>query len=667
MWGRDRGGDRQVGHVRPDDRSRPATFAGGPLGYPFDPGDRPMALWQRVRNLGIWPTTGMRDLGKGIGLAALVGVVAGLGGVGFHFLCHVVAQWGLGAMAGYHPGGVAGEVKVAQTFDAGFRPWMLIVVPALGGLVGGVLVYKLAPEAEGHGTDAAIDAYHNKRGSIRARVPIVKMFASAITLGTGGSGGQEGPIAQIGAGFGSFLAQKLNLSVAERRTLLAAGVGAGIGAIFRAPLAGAIFATEVLYRDPDFEAETLIPAFISTTLAYSTSGLFLGFNPLFTVAPMRFDNPLLLLPLVVLAVVMAAASLLYVKFFYGTHRFFEKLNVPRVVKPAIGGLATGLFSVGLYYGFGAWGTKAQADVLSVMAIGYGFLQDVMNLDVHSPILIGVLLAVGLGKIVTTSLTIGSGGSAGVFGPSMVIGGALGGVVGLVLHGWMPGVVTRVDVFVILGMASFFAAAANTPVSTLLIVSEMTGSYALLLPSMWVCALAYLISRGWSIFSEQVASRLESPAHRGDFIVDILQGLTVKDAIGSALTKFVTVPLGQPLNDIVHMITDTSQSCFPVVDGDGGYYGLFSLNDVRQFLYDSAFGELAVAQDLATTETRPLTLQTDLSSAIGRFASGRYEELPVVDADRPDRVIALLRRQDVIAAYSARLLAARREKQAGDTG
>ena len=624
-----------------------------------------MNLKTFFKKLDLVPQSRAWDLGRGIVFAAAVGVVAGLGAIAFQFLRELVTFGAMDWVAGYRPAGSAGEAELlGLASTTTFRPWLLLFIPAVGGLVSGWLVYRFAPEAEGHGTDAAIDAFHNKRGLIRARVPIVKMFASAVTLGTGGSGGQEGPIAQIGAGCGSFLATRLKVPDAQRRSLMAAGLGAGIGALFHAPLAGAIFATEVLYRDPDFEAENLIPAFIATTVAYNVYSMVFGFKPLFEVQAMQFDNPYLLMPLTVLAVVMALASLAYIKCFYGLHKLFARWRVPNTVKPAIGGLMTGGLAVGAYYALAGLGTEAQNDSLSVLSIGYGFLQKI--LDPHgSALLVGVLLVVGVGKMITTSLTIGSGGSAGVFGPSMVIGGALGAVVGMgFLHymptasGWLG---LRVDVFVILGMASFFAASANTPVSTLIIVSEMTGSYALLLPAMWVCAIAYLLGRRWTIFSEQVASRIDSPAHRGDFIIDVLSGLTIHNAIGRAMRDFKTVSLDMPLNDIVHMITDTRQTCFPVVDSDGGYYGLFGLNDIRQYLYDSAgVGDLAVAQDLARTDQPPLTLQTDLSDAITQFASGRYEELPVVDAETPDRVIGLLRRQDVIAAYSSRLLAMRQD-------
>ena len=610
---------------------------------------------------------------RSVTLAPVVGVVAGLGALAFHVMCLVVAQFSLVWGMGYDQGGPGREAGFEELFNTqitagGFNPWLLLLVPTLGGLVSGVIVYLMAPEAEGHGTDAAIDAYHNKRGLIRARVPIVKMFASAITLGTGGSGGREGPIAQIGAGFGSFLATKLKLSDTDRRVLMAAGLGAGIGAIFHAPLAGAIFAIEVLYRDPDFEAEALIPCFIATAVSYCVFNILmlylveaLAFQPLFeTPEGLTFDRPFLLLPLMALAAVSSLASLSYVKCFYWVRRLFARLGLPNWVKPAIGAAATGLVAAATYsIVLSIYGDQAATDSLSILSFGYGFLQEILNADAVT-LLIPVLLVVALGKIVTTSLTIGSGGSGGVFGPSMVIGGALGAVVGLLFHSWIPNLVTDADVvmFVILGMASFFAAAANTPVSTLIMVSELTASYELLLPSMWVCALAYLINRGWSLYSEQVQNRMESPAHRGDFIVDVLEGMTVQEALSKVNHEFTTVSIATPLKQMDRLITGTRQICFPVVDPEGKYQGLFGLNDIRQFLYDSSeLAELAVAEDLATA-AEPLTLGMDLSSAIGHFTHSQFEELPVVDEAAPDRIVGLLRRQDVIAAYSSQLLAMR---------
>src|SRR5690242_15315124 len=215
----------------------------------------------------------LRPQARLMGLSLLVGVIAGVGAVIFFAACQVVAHYALDALAGYRPNPPGGEPPLLPDTLRPFHPWLLLVVPTLGGLLSGLIVYTLAPEAEGHGTDAAIEAYHYHQGRIRPRVPLVKIVASALTLGTGGSGGREGPIAQIGAGFGSFLGNMLRLRPAERRILMAAGMGAGIAAIFRAPLAGALFAAEVLYRSPDFESEVVIPAALACITAYCTFGL----------------------------------------------------------------------------------------------------------------------------------------------------------------------------------------------------------------------------------------------------------------------------------------------------------------------------------------------------------------------------------------------------------
>src|SRR6516225_3130981 len=225
----------------------------------------------------------LRTQGRLLGAAILVGIVAGLGAVLFSVACHVVVHFTVDGVAGYRAQVPAGEATLPWLHETQtpLRPWLLPLVAALGGLCSGLIVFSLAPEAEGHGTDAAIAAYHRGR-SIRPRVPLVKLVASAITIGTGGSGGREGPIAQIGAGFGSLLARLLHMRTAERRILLAAGMGAGIAAIFRAPLAGALFASEVLYRSPEFEPEVIMPAAISCVVAYSTFGIFFGWDPLFS-------------------------------------------------------------------------------------------------------------------------------------------------------------------------------------------------------------------------------------------------------------------------------------------------------------------------------------------------------------------------------------------------
>ncbi len=296
-----------------------------------------------------------------------------------------------------------------------------------------------------------------------ARVPFIKTIASALTIGTGGSGGREGPIAQIGAGFGSFLATRLGLSARDRRIMLAAGMGAGVGAIFRAPLAGALFAGEILYRDADLESEVIVPAAISSIVGYSVYALSLPaekrFSPLFgDNLKYALGSPVELLSYAALSLVLVAVGVLYIKFFYGTHKVFKKLPIRPHFRPAIGAALAGICGIGFYLAMGE-----DKHALGVLSTGYGSLQEALSPDGD---LVGIklLVMIALIKIVTTSLTISSGGSGGVFGPSMVIGGCTGAAVGQffyqTFHASYPAWVAKPGAYAIVGMAGFFAGCAT---------------------------------------------------------------------------------------------------------------------------------------------------------------------------------------------------------------
>ena len=456
----------------------------------------------------------------------LVGLVAGLGASLFQSLASLSStpDW-TGLRATVH--GPSGEARVGWLPESEqiFHPWLLLVIPPIGGLISGWIVFRFAPEAEGHGTDSVIAAYHHKQGAMRARVPLVKMVASAITLGTGGSGGREGPIAQIGAGFGSVVAKLLHMRTADRRILLAAGMGAGIAAIFRAPLAGALFASEVLYRSPEFEPEVIMPAALSSVVAYSTFGIFFGWDPLFATPSLVFDNPWQLALYSLLAAAMALLAMIYTRTFALAGYLFKRMPLRRNLRPAIGAGLSGILGVGLFYLL-----RSNPQVLSVLSFGYGILQDSMKDP--GGLSITVLSAVALGKILTTSLTIGSGGSGGVFGPSMVIGGCAGGALGILFQRLWPNMHVQPISFMIVGMAGFFAAAAKTPFSTLVMVCELTGDYRLIVPALWVCTLAFFLSDEQSLYASQIESRNLSPAHQGSFVREALGGRKVAQALAA---------------------------------------------------------------------------------------------------------------------------------------
>ena len=573
-----------------------------------------------------------------------IGLIAGLGSIAFHYLCQIGVHYFLDMAAGYRPPAPAGEHHLLPPTDVPFNRWVLLLLPAFGGILSGWLVYTFAPEAEGHGTDAAIRAYHHKGGFIRSRVPIIKTIASSITLTTGGSGGREGPIAQIGAGFGSFLATTLKLSDRERRIMMAAGVGAGVGSIFRAPLAGALFAAEVLYRDPDFESEVIIPAGISSVVAYCVFCLKFGWGSLFNSPPFIFRNPLELGPYLVLALVLVVIGAFYIKVFYGTIHTFESFKkIPNHIKPALGGLLTGM--IGFFWPH-------------TLAFGYGFAQMAINNELAIPF----LLSLAVGKVLTTSFSIGSGGSGGVFGPSIVIGGAMGGVVGQVFHNLMPTVVTQPGAFVVVGMAGFFTAVSNTPISTIIFVSEMTNSYHLLLPSLLVCSVAYLASRRWTIFDCQVQSKVDSPAHAGDFFVDILQAIPVNDLM-PLVRKVTLIPQNMPFLDFKRCFSETTQHYFPVVDDEKRLVGIFSINDIRGVLFAPEIEQLVVMKDVATSDIILTTPEEDLNEVLRKFTTRNIDSLPVVRADDHGILLGMLNRREVIAFYNQKVEALKSEQQA----
>jgi CIC family chloride channel protein len=564
----------------------------------------------------------------------LIGVIAGLGSIVFHLLCHVGLHYFMDMLAGYRPPSPAGEHHLITPTQVPLNRWMLLFLPAFGGLVSGWLVYTFAPEAEGHGTDAAIKAFHNAGGYIRNRVPIIKTIASAITLTTGGSGGREGPIAQIGAGFGSFLASQLKLSDRERRIMMAAGVGAGVGSIFRAPMAGALFAAEVLYRDPEFESDVIIPAGISSVVAYCLFCLAFGWGSLFQSSDFTFSNPFELGPYIVLAFVLVGVGIFYVKTFYGTVDFFKKIKIPNHVKPAIGGLFTGI--IGFF-------------LPQTLAFGYGFAQMALNNELTIPF----LLFLAFGKVLTTSFSIGSGGSGGVFGPSVVIGGALGGAVGKFFHQIMPGVVTEPGAFVVVGMAGFFTAVSNTPISTIIFVSEMTNSYHLLMPSLLVCSLAYLLSKRWTIYQCQVANKLESQAHAGEFFVDILQSIHVRDLM-KHVKKVTLIPQDMTFKEFKLFFSESKQHYFPVMDQDGKLISIFSINDVRAVLFAESIENLVRMKDVGTSDIITTTPSEDLNTVLQKFTIRNIEGIPVVADEDSSKLIGMLNRREVIAFYNEQI-------------
>ncbi|MCT7661525.1 chloride channel protein [Mycobacterium deserti] len=417
-------------------------------------------------------------LRKWLILGISIGVIAGLGAVLFYLALDYAGRFLLGFLGGYdipEPVGDGGDPGSAG-FD---RPWAIPLVTFGGALVSAWLVAKFAPEAEGHGTDSAIEAVHTDPRAIRGRAIVVKTITSALTIGSGGSGGREGPAAQISAGFGSLLTRRLDLSDEDGRIAVSLGIGSGIGAIFGAPLGGAVLAASIVYRR-DFDYKALIPGFITSATAYAVLGSILGFEPLFgfVAGDYRFDHPLDLGWFVVLGVVAAGVGYLYARIFYGTVALTERLPGGKVLKPALGGLAVGLLALA---------------IPQVLASGYGWAQKATVTDSLLAIPLWIVLILPLAKIVATSLSIGTGGSGGIFGPGIVIGGFVGAAI------WRlgdlvdaPGIPAGPAVFVVVGMMACFGSVAHAPLAVMIMVAEMTGSFSVIPCAMVAVGIAYLL-------------------------------------------------------------------------------------------------------------------------------------------------------------------------------
>jgi len=565
-----------------------------------------------------------------ITLGALIGVVSGFGAIVFNYLLHLCFNLFMGELVGYTPpASPATLVEFLRTIP--FQRGMFFIVPAVGGLISGMLVFSIAPEAEGHGTDAMIEAIHRKRGIIRKRVPLVKLVASAITIGSGGSAGKEGPIAQIGSGFGSYLASVLRLSERDRRIMVLAGAAGGLGAIFKAPLGSALFAVEVLYKEPEFEYDGILPCILASIVGYSVFVSYSGVETLFHTPTVQFSNPMELLFYAAFGVACAVVGIIYVQFFYGVRdRFFRKIPIDNRFKPAIGGLLLG--ALGFCFP-------------QVLGGGYEWIQ--LTIDGHMAT--RMLLILAFGKILATGFTISSGGSGGVFAPSLFIGAMLGGAFGQFFAKLFPHIITNPSALVLVGMGGFFAGVAKVPIASLIMVAEMTGSYTLLVPMMLVSTLTYLLTGRSSLYENQVMTRLDSPAHIGDFAVDILEHVSVRRAMAKS-QKPDFIPETMPFRDMVRLIADSTNSYFPVVNDKGEMTGILSLTDIRGVAFEDVLSDLVIAKDIATENVVTITPADNLSTAIKKLTSANVSQIPVVSPDNPRKVLAMLSRHDIIMAY-----------------
>ncbi len=552
-----------------------------------------------------------RYLLKWLMIGTVIGVVAGVGAIMFTLAIKLATQFFLGRLVGYLPPDPSGEGTVGvMPLWAAARPWLLPIVTTLGGLLSGIIVFSLAPEAEGHGTDAAIAAFHHDK-PIRGRIPLVKLVASAITIGSGGSAGREGPSAQISAGFGSLLGKLLHLNTQDRRIAIATGIGAGIGAIFRAPLGGAVLAAEILYKH-DLEVEALIPALIASIIGYSVYGAWFGWNPIFaTSASLAFTSPIQLLYYFLIGLLCGLIGLLYARGFYGlTHRFHQ-LPLPRWLKPAIGGLFVGLIGLVLPEALG---------------MGYGWVQVSMGPGLLA-IPLWVVLLLPFAKILTTGLSIGSGGSGGIFGPGMVIGGMVGAIVWRLCYHVLPGIPDTPAPFVIVGMMALFGGIAHAPLAVMLMVAEMTGNLSLLAPAMLAVGISVIIVGEKTIYTSQVDTRADSPAHRLQFSFPLLSTLVVRQAMTPLALHFSPK---QTVSEAETMLSEGIINGAPVLDDRANLLGVLTLADIGRVPLSERNQRLV--EEAMNREVLAVQANETLDVALEQLTSHRVGWMPVIESE-----------------------------------
>jgi CIC family chloride channel protein len=408
-----------------------------------------------------------------------------------------------------------------------------------------------------------------------------------------------------------------------------AGCAGGLGAIFRAPLGGAITSIEVLYTE-DFETEAIMPCVMSSVVAYSFFTLFFGYKPIFATPTLVFTDPRELLIYAVLGLVCVPVGWIYSKSLYGLRdHVFRKIPIKPHFVPAIGGLLVGC--IGLM-------------TPKVLSGGYGTIQ----LALLGKLSVGLMVIMVFTKIFATSFTIGSGGSGGVFGPSLFIGAMLGGVVGQLGHNYFPEVITSPAAFALVGMAAFFAGVAKAPIGALLMVSEMTRGYGLVVPLMFVSAIPVLLSGRWGIYEKQVKNKFASPAHLTELTINVLQTMQVRDIYKP--DKAVTMlPMDMRLREVRRLMKRTKESYFPVVDEEIRLVGILAFPHLRTILFEDALSDLIVVADVAEKSVA-IGLNETLDEVLIKFISSGYGQIPILSEDRSGRLVGLMSLEELMRAY-----------------
>ncbi len=532
-------------------------------------------------------------------LAVVVGALGGLCAVGFRKFIHLVQvqAWQMPAFTI--------EGLIANP------PWKIILVPAVGGLLVGLITHFFAKEAKGHGVPEVMEAVILRGGRIRARVVLAKMVASGICIGTGGSVGREGPIVQIGSALGSALGQLMHLGERRLRTLVGCGAAAGIAATFNAPIAGVLFAAEVILGD--FAPTQLTPIVISSVSATVVSHYFFADLPAFAIPEYSLVSAGELSIYAILGVLAALVAVAFVKILYFSEDFFEGplARIPTVVQTVFGGILIGLLALAYP---------------EIMGVGY----EAIEMALHEDLLLQTMVLLTLVKILAVSLTIGSGGSGGIFAPSLMIGAMVGGALGTIVHNFWPIATASSGAYALVGAGAVVAATTHAPLTAFMIIFELTGDYKIILPLMISCVIATMLAariENASIYTMKLLRR-GLDLYKGRSL-NVLSHLQANDVMTSAQDSTVTA--GTNLFELLSMFMANRYNSIFVVSADNHLEGVINFDDLRPFLgaHDNV-GQVVIAHDLMHTEGYPVVLPDEkLDAVVRQLANYRYE-VPVVD-------------------------------------
>jgi chloride channel protein, CIC family len=546
----------------------------------------------------------------------------------------------IGVLAGFSAIGIRAMIKFFS--DISFpgtgnllenilrTPWYLIlIIPVIGGLIVGPIIYYMAPEAKGHGVPEVMQAILLKGGQIRGRVAVVKAVASAISIGTGGSVGREGPIIQIGSSLGSVVGQFLRVSSKRLKTLVGCGAAAGIAAAFNAPIAGALFAVEIVLMD--FAVAQFSPIVISSVMATVISHTFEGNFVAFIVPKYQLASPVEIGFYFVLGAASGLVAFLFIKSLYWFEDLFDnRINMPEWLKPALGGIGIG--AIALLFP-------------EVMGVGY----DTINIALYGQMMWYFALALIFMKILATSLTLGSGGSGGIFAPSLFMGAMLGYFFGSFVHATFPDITASPGAYALVAMGGLVAGTTRAPITAIIIVFELTNDYHIILPLMITCIISMILSSKLSresIYTLKLV--LRNIGLKEGMETNVMESIYVKDVYKK---EFDSINVTDNFSQIVNRIIRGKEADFPVVDSEGHLNGMISIHDIKDYLYEKeSLQNLLIAGDIANPYFESVSPEENCQVALDKLKKYSFNGLPVVNSSDSDKMIGVIWRKDIQNAY-----------------